>query len=109
MGLIFIGIISGIVTGIGMGGGSILIIVLVTFMNVSQHVAQAANLFFFIPTAVIAILIHIKKGNIDKSISKKLFLTSIVGSALGAYLTTFVKSESLRKYFGFFLLIIRYL
>ena len=55
MKLILIGIISGIVTGLGMGGGSILILFLTMFMNVSQHTAQAANLIFFIPTSISAI------------------------------------------------------
>ena len=107
MGLILVSIISGIVTGIGMGGGSILILGLVSFMNVSQHVAQATNLIFFIPTAIIAILIHIKNCNIEKSIAKKLFFTSVIGSGIGAYFTIFIKSENLRKYFGVFLLVVR--
>lgn len=106
MGLILIGIISGIVTGLGMGGGSILILVLVAFMSVSQHVAQATNLIFFIPTAVIAILIHIKNNNVEKNIAKKLFLMTIVGSAIGAYLTSFIESENLKRYFGVFLLLV---
>ena len=60
MEFILIGIISGIVTGLGMGGGSILILVLVSFFTISQHVAQAANLIFFIPTAVVAIYLNMK-------------------------------------------------
>lgn len=106
MGLILVGIISGIITGLGMGGGSILILILVAFMSVSQHVAQATNLIFFIPTAVIAIIIHIKNKNIDKPIGKKLLFTTIIGSALGAYLTNLVEPQKLTKYFGIFLLII---
>ena len=66
MGMILVGIISGIITGLGMGGGSILILILVSFMSVSQHAAQATNLMFFIPTAIIAILVHIRNKNIDK-------------------------------------------
>ena len=104
MGLILVGIISGIVTGLGMGGGSILILILVTFMSVNQHVAQATNLIFFIPTAVIAIIIHIKNNNVEKQVAKKLFFMTILGSALGAYLTSLVEAENLKRYFGFFLL-----
>ena len=104
MGLILVGIISGIVTGLGMGGGSILILILVTFMSVSQHIAQATNLIFFIPTAVIAIMIHIKNNNVEKQVAKKLFFMTILGSALGAYLTSLVEAENLKRYFGFFLL-----
>ena len=106
MELILVGMISGIITGLGMGGGSLLILILVTFMAVSQHIAQAANLIFFIPTAIIAILIHIKNKNIDKNISKKLFFPTVVGSGMGAYLTSLIETESLKKYFGYFLLII---
>lgn len=106
MGLILVGIISGIVTGLGMGGGSILILILVAFMSVSQHIAQATNLIFFIPTAVIAIIIHIKNKNVEKQVAKKLFLVTIIGSALGAYLTSFVEAKNLTRYFGIFLLII---
>ena len=47
---ILIGLISGIVTGIGMGGGTILILLLSVIWNYEQHIAQATNLIFFIPT-----------------------------------------------------------
>ena len=104
MELILVGIISGIITGLGMGGGSILILILVSFMSVSQHIAQATNLIFFIPTAIIAIFIHIKNNNIDKVIARKLLFTTIIGSACGSYLTSKIDAGNLKKYFGFFLL-----
>lgn len=106
MGLFLVGIISGVVTGLGMGGGSILILVLVSFMNFEQHIAQAQNLIFFVPTALVAIIVHIKNKNIDKSIAKKLLLPTIIGATAGAYLTKFVESIHLKKYFGYFLLAI---
>ena len=46
---ILIGMISGIVSGTGMGGGTILIFLLTFMMGIEQHVAQATNLIFFIP------------------------------------------------------------
>lgn len=107
MELILVGIVSGLVTGIGMGGGSILILVMVTFMKISQYVAQSTNLIFFIPTAIVAIFIHIKNKNIEKDVGKKLLLPSIIGSGWGAYLTSVVKADNLRKYFGYFLLVVR--
>lgn len=106
MKLILIGILSGIVTGLGMGGGSILILILSTFMSVDQHTAQATNLIFFIPTAITAIFVHFKNGNVDKKIGKKLLFTIIIGSAIGAYLTSLVSNENLKRYFGIFLLIV---
>lgn len=52
---VLIGIISGIVTGGGMGGGTILILLLTLFTGMEQHIAQASNIVFFIPTALAAI------------------------------------------------------
>ena len=106
MKIILIGILSGIVTGLGMGGGSILILILTTFLSTEQHTAQAANLIFFIPTAITAIIVHFKNKNVDKQVGKKLLYSSMVGSAVGAYLTSFVKAQNLRKYFGIFLLVV---
>ena len=58
---ILIGFISGIVSGIGMGGGTILILVLSLFMGVEQHVAQACNIVYFIPTSIVAIIVSSKE------------------------------------------------
>ena len=106
MKLILIGIISGIVTGLGMGGGSILILFLTIFMNVAQHTSQAANLIFFIPTSISAIYVYIKNKNVDSKIGLKLLYTVIIGAIIGSYLTKFIESSSLKKYFGMFILIV---
>ena len=45
---ILTGLISGIVSGTGMGGGTILILILSLFMGIDQHIAQATNLVFFV-------------------------------------------------------------
>ena len=55
------GIIAGIITSLGMGGGAILILLLTLFMNIDQHISQATNLIFFIPTAITSIIINVKK------------------------------------------------
>ena len=46
---ILIGVISGIFSGIGMGGGIVLIFLLDVFSELEQHVAQATNLIYFVP------------------------------------------------------------
>lgn len=106
MKLILIGIISGIVTGLGMGGGSILILILTMYMFVNQHVAQATNLIFFIPTSISAIYVYFKNKNVDSFIGLKLLYSTIIGSVCGAFLIKFINSENLKIYFGMFILMI---
>ena len=58
---ILTGFLSGIISGMGIGGGTILIPALSLFLNINQHTAQGVNLLFFIPTAIVALFIHKKK------------------------------------------------
>ena len=81
---ILIGIVSGIVSGTGMGGGTILIFLLSFFMGIEQHVAQATNLIFFIPTAIVAIIVNIKNKNIDLKLAIFLSVFGILGAIIGA-------------------------
>lgn len=64
-----IGLISGIVSGTGMGGGTILIFLLTFLLGIEQHIAQATNLIFFIPTSIVAIIVNIKNKKYRYKIS----------------------------------------
>lgn len=103
---IVFGIMSGIVTGLGMGGGTILILLLSLFMNMEQHIAQATNLIFFIPTSLSAILINLKQKNVDKKLAITISFYGIIGAVVGAKISENISSQNLRKYFAIFILII---
>ena len=77
-------------------GGTVLIFLLTFLENIEQHVAQATNLIFFIPTSLIAIIVNGKNKNIDY----------ILGAIIGANISIHINTRNLRKYFGIFLVII---
>ena len=58
--LFLAGLVSGIVGGMGMGGGTLLIPILTIFLSFKQKSAQAINLLVFIPMSLVALVIHIK-------------------------------------------------
>lgn len=103
---IFIGIVSGIISGTGMGGGTILIFLLSFMVGIDQHIAQATNLIFFVPTSIVAIIVNIKNKNIDLKLAIIISIFGIFGAILGANLSVQTDVNSLRKYFGYFLAII---
>lgn len=103
---IVFGIIAGIVTGLGMGGGTILILLLSVFMGLEQHIAQATNLVFFIPTSIAAILTNLKQKNVDLKLAINISFFGIIGAIIGSILSNNISSENLRKYFAIFILII---
>ncbi len=103
---VLIGIISGIISGTGMGGGTILIFLLVFVCGIEQHIAQATNLIFFIPTSIVAIIVNIKNKNINLKLATIISIFGILGAIIGANLAVHTNVKELRKYFGIFLFII---
>lgn len=103
--LFLIGLVSGIVSGMGIGGGAILIPALVIFIKPEQHIAQSVNLLFFIPTAVAALIIHIKNKHIDFKMAFPIIITGLFGAYLGSRFAVSLPGNILRKCFGIFLLL----
>lgn len=103
--LFIIGFFSGIIAGLGIGGGAILIPALTLFLDMDQKTAQSINLIYFIPTALIASITHFKNKNIKKDSLIKLILFGFSGVFLGFFIINNISNDSLRKIFGVFLLI----
>lgn len=104
--LILIGFLSGIISGMGVGGGTILIPSLVIFKNMQQQQAQGVNLIVFLPVSIVALITHYKKGNIDFSFAKLIIAGGLIGAIIGSIFAIKINPLKLRKYFGFFLLAI---
>ena len=80
---IILGFIAGNITGMGMGGGAILILFLSLLLHLDQHIAQATNLIFFIPTAIASIIINIKEKNVDLKLAKIVSVFGVIGAIIG--------------------------
>jgi len=102
--LFIIGLASGIISGMGIGGGAILIPALVIFVKPDQHIAQGVNLLFFIPTAVVALIIHIKNRRIDFKMAVPIIISGLLGAFLGSKIAVSLTGDVLKRWFGYFLL-----
>lgn len=102
--LFLIGVAAGTISGMGIGGGTILIPALVLYMKPEQHIAQSVNLLFFIPTAVIALIIHIRNKRIDFKMALPIIFFGLAGAFLGSRLALTLQGTDLRRWFGVFLL-----
>jgi len=103
---ILIGAFSGIFSGIGMGGGTVLIVLLTIFYGLEQHIAQATNLIYFVPTAITAIIVNYRNKNIDIKLARLISISGAIGSIIGAIISINTDVEKLKKFYGFFLAII---
>lgn len=99
-----LGFLSGILAGLAVGGGTLLVPGLVLFRNVPQHVAQGISLLIFLPTSVLAIITHLKYGNVRFDLAWKLVLGSVIGAFLGAQIALRLQAPLLRKVFAIYLI-----
>lgn len=103
--LILVGAISGILGGMGMGGGTLLIPLLTVFFKVPQNIAQSVNLVAFIPMSIIVTIINIKGKMVEKKGLLKMIIPAIFTAILASLLVGKTKNEILQKSYGIFLIV----
>ncbi|MBO5090634.1 MAG: sulfite exporter TauE/SafE family protein [Clostridia bacterium] len=99
------GLFSGIIGGMGMGGGAVLIIYLSLFTDTPQLKSQGINLLFFIPIGLTALIIYAFKKQIKWKTVLPLSLYGVIGTFLGIMLTKYISNDWLSKIFGVFLIL----
>lgn len=100
------GIAGGMVSALGMGGGTILILILSLFFGIEQHVAQATNIIFYTSAATIAIIINLKNKMINWKFVTILIIFGIIGAIIGAQISIRLETATLKRVFGIFLALI---
>jgi uncharacterized membrane protein YfcA len=94
------GILAGVFASMGLGGNAILIVYLTLFLGISQKSSQGIGLFFFIPVALISIIIYAKKQLIEWKFGIPCAILGVAGTFLGFYISNFIDQILLSKIFG---------
>ncbi len=101
-----IGLLTGILSGFGIGGGSLLILYMTSFTDVNQYAAGGINLLYFLFCAPAALVSHIKNKLVEKKAVLICTLAGIPSSLLAAWAAAVIDVSLLRRAFGVFLLYI---
>ena len=101
---VIVGLILGILAGLGVGGGSLLILWLTLVLHMDPIVAKNINLLFFIPTALTASLFRWRNQNIPWKIILPAALAGCLSAVAGAWLSFQLNTSLLRKLFGILML-----
>lgn len=98
------GAVSGILTGFGVGGGLVLIMLLNWLGTFSQLEAQTINLLYYIPTAVFSVWVYSKEKSVSYKIGIKFVLIGTIMAILGAIIAHRIDIRILKKLFGVYLI-----
>lgn len=103
--ILIIGTILGFLSGLGIGGGSLLILWLTIVLGMPHTVARGINLLFFLPSALIACLFRWKQGDLRFRKILPAVTSGCFAACLFSYIHTAVSLSVLEKLFGILLLI----
>ncbi len=108
MGLAFLGIAAGVLSGfMGIGGGIIIIPALVYLFGFSQHSAQGTTLALLVPPiGFFAAYAYYKAGFVDIKAAVIIAAAFIIGSLIGTKFAIPMNAVLLQKVFGVVLLLI---
>ncbi len=103
---LLLSVVSGVLAGMGMGGGTLLIPMLTLIMGVEQQLAQATNLLVFVPCAVVVCIIYAKDKLIDFKSSWLISVVAGLVSIVAVLVAVKIKNEILSICFGVFLILL---
>ena len=102
---IFVFFIFAVMSGLGIGGGGLMVIYLALFTNVGQLAAQGINLVFFLFSSGASILVHLSKRKILTGAVVIMSVSGISGAIAGSLISGMIDQGMLRKIFGIMLII----
>lgn len=96
-------IICSIIAGMGIGGGSIFLLLAPMFVDYEYTTFQIYNLIMFISVGISASIYNIKNKNVDTKIIKKIILFVLIGSVGGVFLNKNIDKILMQKIFLIFM------
>lgn len=101
---IAVGTVLGFLTGLGVGGGSLLILWLTIITGMEQELARGINLLFFLPSAAIACCYRRKQGTLNISKILPAVISGTAAAAIFSWIGLEADTEFLKKAFGILLI-----
>lgn len=95
----------GFLAGIGVGGGSLLIMWLTLILQMPYPQARILNLLFFLPSALVASFFRWKQGTLEIKKILPAILAGSIAAAAFSVLSNYTDVQLLKKAFGVLLLI----
>lgn len=100
-----IGTALGFLAGLGVGGGSLLILWLTLVVQMEYTQARFINLMFFLPAAVITSVFRWKQGSLDLKKVMPGIIAGCIAAAVCTWLGARINTGLIKKIFGALLLL----
>lgn len=100
-----VGILLGFLSGLGIGGGSLLLLWLTLVVGMDPFTARVSNLLFFLPAALVSCCFRWKNGTLELRRILPAIFTGCLGAAFGTWIAGILDTRILQKGFGLLLMV----
>ena len=101
-----VGAATGVLSGFGVGGGTLLLLWLTLVQGMDQFQAGGVNLVYFAACALPALWGHLRRGLVDRPTALWSILTGVPACVAAAFFAASLDVTLLRRIFGIFLLVV---
>ena len=101
---LILGTCLGFLSGLGIGGGSLLILWLTMVLGMEPETARSINLLFFLPAAAVSCYFRRKQGLLNLKKVIPAIAAGCIGAVLGTWLGGYLNTQLIKKGFGILLL-----
>ena len=101
---LFVSFLAGILAAWGVGGGTLLLLVMTLLLGIPSATAQSINLLFFLPCAAVALFYHRKNGYLKPQLLRLLIPLGVAAAIAATFLSGLLNTDFLRRPFGLLLL-----
>ena len=95
-----VGTVLGFLAGLGIGGGSLLILWLTAVLDMEPQAARCINLLFFLPAALISCIFRKKQGRLEPKKLLPAILSGCVAAGVFSFVGMNLDTSLLKKLFG---------
>jgi len=103
--ILSVGTVLGFLAGLGIGGGSLLVLWLSFVVGMDPQTVRGMNLLFFIPSAVIALCFRWRQGAICWKKIIPAMIAGCIAAILFSWLGSMFETSLLKKLFGIILIL----
>ena len=99
-----VGTILGFLSGLGIGGGSLLMLWLTVVLGMDHSAARSINLLFFIPSALVASFFNRHRGVVSGRKLRPATISGVIAALIFSWLGFRIQTQWIRKLFGVLLI-----
>ncbi len=104
LGIVAFGLLTGVLSALfGVGGGLVMVPFMVLALGSDQHLAEGTSLLVIVPTAIVGVIAHTRRGYVSFKHAALLAVGGVAGSFLGATIALQLEEGALQVIFGAFL------